>query len=250
MNTATELPVYRCPLIAADFTPDGDLRKPLWQSLRPHWLTITTPTRNDPFRQLSEADRLALLTDTPPALPLAWQPTAFRACWSEQRLYLAFHCVDRDIQGTYLQRDDPLYEEEVVEAFLCPTGDLRHYYELEVSPRNVVFDARVFSPDLNRATMQVDTVWDCAGLLTAVKRNLPRSWGEADRWWSVEMSIPFAAFSEIAPPQPGSSWRVNFYRIDRADPPEFTAWSPTLEVPANFHVPQRFGRLLFVESAD
>ena len=34
-------------------------------------------------------------------------------------------------------RDDPLYDEEVVEAFLCPTGDLRHYFELEVSPLNV-----------------------------------------------------------------------------------------------------------------
>lgn len=250
MNRQTHPPVYRCPWITEDFTPDGDLRKPLWQSLRPHWLTITTPTHADPFQELSEEERQALLSDSPPALPLPWQPTAFRACWNHRRLYLAFHCVDRDIQSAYLQRDDPLYEEEVVEAFLCPTGDLRHYYEFEVSPRNVVFDARVFSPDLNRATMQVDVSWDCPGLATAVRRNPPEASGEADRWWSVEMSIPFAAFPEIAPPQPGDSWRVNFYRIDRADPPEFTAWSPTLEVPANFHVPQRFGVLTFAETAD
>jgi hypothetical protein len=250
MNTLTEQPIYRCPSIREDFAPDGDIRKPLWLSIRPHWLKNTTPAHTDPFQELSEADRQALLSDSPPALNIPWQPTAFRACWSEKRLYLAFHCVDRHIQGTCRQRDDPIYEEEVVEAFLSPTGDLRHYYEFEVSPQNVVFDAKVFSPDLNRATMRVDTAWDCPGLATAVKRNLRGSTGEADRWWSVEMSIPFAAFSEIALPQPGDSWRVNFYRIDRADPPEFTAWSPTLEVPANFHVPERFGSLIFVESAD
>ena len=60
-----------------------------------------------------------------------------RACWSESHLYVGFYCVDADIWGTYAARDDPLYEEEVVEVFLCPSGDLRHYFEIEVSPRRV-----------------------------------------------------------------------------------------------------------------
>src|SRR5688572_21925339 len=60
------------------------------------------------------------------------QRALFAACNSETSLFFAFRCLDSDIWGTYTRRDEPLYEEEVVEAFLCPTGDLRHYYEFEV----------------------------------------------------------------------------------------------------------------------
>src|SRR5687767_2910201 len=131
------------------------------------------------------------------------QRTLFSACNSETSLFFAFRCLDSDIWGTYTRRDEPLYEEEVVEAFLCPTGDLRHYYEFEVSPRNVVFDAMVYSPDLHRRTMQVDTSWDCPGLRTTVHvegllhtkppderpititSTITNS--ERDSWWSVEI---------------------------------------------------------------
>jgi hypothetical protein len=237
------LPTLVCRRIAAPPALDGDLSKPPWPDIPPAPLVDATG-RGAPA-----------------------QPTALRAAWTDTHLYLAFACEDRDIWGTYTQRDDALYEEEVVEAFLCPTGDLHRYVELEVSPRNVVFDARVHSPDLHRRTMAVDTAWDCPGLVTAVRVDgTLRTTGDGRRMtdvgrrspddpatqrpndrsrWSVEIAVPFAAFAEAGVPQPGAAWRANFYRIDRAEPPEFTAWSPTLEIPANFHVPARFGWLRF-----
>src|SRR4029079_17813390 len=84
-------------------------------------------------------------------------------------LYFSFACKDEDVWGNFENRDDPLYDEEVVEFFLCPTGDLRHYFEFEISPLNVVFDAKVFSPDGDRRTMLVDREWDALGLRTAVR---------------------------------------------------------------------------------
>ena len=48
-------------------------------------------------------------------------------------------------------------------------------------------------------------------------------------------------------PAPGTVWRVNFYRIERGDETEFTAWSPTYRDPADFHVPDCFGELVFVD---
>jgi hypothetical protein len=219
------LPTYRCRHIANPITIDGNLQKPEWQAIEPVMLQPVTGETAGSF-----------------------QPTTFRACWTDSHLYLAFHCEDRDIWGTLTERDAPLYNEEVVEAFLCPTGDLRHYYEFEVSPRNVIFDATVYSPDLHRKTMKVDTSWECPGLEAAViVQGTLEDRTDVDEWWSLEIAIPFAAFSEVQPPQPGDSWRANFYRIDRATPPEFTAWSPTLETPANFHVPERFGFLQFVK---
>lgn len=187
------------------------------------------------------------------------QRTKVACAWSPTHLHVAFHCDDGDVWGTHERRDDPLYDEEVVEVFLSPTGDVRRYYEFELSPRNVVFDAAVHSPDLHRRTMTVGTAWDCAGLETAVATpgpvhpmppaDRPAGRTEPQGWWLGEFHIPFAGLG-VSSPRPGDAWRVNFYRIDRPGPPahaEFSAWSPTGETPANFHVPDRFGRLVFGE---
>jgi len=44
-------------------------------------------------------------------------------------------------------------------------------------------------------------------------------------------------------------WRGNLYRIERPrdGEPEFSAWSPTLTRPADFHQPARFGTLELVD---
>ena len=50
----------------------------------------------------------------------AEQQTTVRACADDQALAVHFHCLDRDIWGDFRKRDDPIYEEEVVEIFLSP----------------------------------------------------------------------------------------------------------------------------------
>lgn len=248
------LPKYDCRLARTGFPTDGDLFKYPWTEVQPVWFLPATLQSGSYVETIR--DRLhdpsyfttgySRGTDCGVYTP-DFQLTAFGACWSETHLYLAYRCMDADIRSTYTQRDEPLYEQEVVEAFISPTGDLRHYYELNISPANVIFDARVFSPDLHRGTMQVDTGWDCPGLETSVRvSGALNDRSIVDSGWSVEVAIPFAAFPEVGAPKDGDEWRANFYRIDRAAPPEFTCWSPTREAPANFHVPERFGRLRFV----
>ena len=62
----------------------------------------------------------------------------------------------------------------------------------------------------------------------------------------VVIRFPFASIGRE--PGPGTSWRGNFFRIDRNPDfgDELTAWQPTLKEPADFHVPAAFGTLLFV----
>jgi len=67
-----------------------------------------------------------------------------------------------------------------------------------------------------------------------------------DERWTVEAALPFAEIGRGGrAPEEGEEWRANFYRIDRAGGGEFSCWSPTLADPPNFHVPSRFGRLVF-----
>lgn len=171
--------------------------------------------------------------------------TRVTALWDDRALYLAFECDDRDVHSPYTRRDEPLYNGEVVEAFLATGDDPRRYFEFEVSPANVLWDGRIANlrPE---GKMTADVVWNAPGLraATRVRGTLNRR-GDRDRGWTVELELPFAALALPAPVRAGDAWRANFYRIDRGARDEYSAWSPTLLDPPNFHVPARFGRLVF-----
>jgi hypothetical protein len=250
MTPPEGLPVYRCLRIEEMPVIDGDLTKAPWDRLEAVWLVPADGRETVPFWTEYGEERLFAEGD-PHEEPLdtrhmPYQPTSVRACWTATHLLLGFRALDRCIWGRLTRRDDPIYTEEVVEVFVSPTGDVRRYYEFELSPRNVVFDASVDNPDLDRSTMVVNVLWDCQDLRTAVRiRGQLNHRSRRAHWWSAEMAIPFAAFPEAHPPRSGDAWRANFYRIDQSAPGEFTAWSPTLRTPADFHVPQRFGTLVF-----
>ena len=168
----------------------------------------------------------------------AQQQTVTRICYNDQALFVRFDCADRDIWGTLRQRDDPIYDEEVVEVFIGPGEETPiDYYEFEVSPHGVMLDLTVHSPNGNRNGMVADFAWDCPGLEWAAGYD-----EAAQHWWAV-MVLPWASIG--APGQLPKLWRANFYRIERPhdSAAEFSCWSPTLTDPADYHRPARFGLL-------
>ena len=168
--------------------------------------------------------------------------TSVVAWFDDHHLSILFSAGDDHVEATMLAHDAPLYEQDVVEVFFAPE-ELTRYFELEVSPRGTVFDARVASPDGNRGTMQVDRGWDCEGLVAAV-----RVVTESNGAMSVDtlIRIPFASVGRSTP-RDGERWRANFFRIDRhpRHGDEFSAWQPTMKIPPDFHVPAAFGTLQF-----
>jgi hypothetical protein len=220
---ADGVPVHRVARVAPHGPVDANLDEEPWPGLAP----------------------LALAPSHGGVAPAGFQATALRLCHDGERLYVAFRCDDLDVWGSYTGRNQPLYEEEVVEAFLAPGGDPRRYFELEANPLGAWFEARIESPDGRRATLRADRDWVCAGWERAVRvhGDLARRDGR-HQGWSVEWAIPFAALG-APPPAPGERWRANFFRIDRAGGGQFSAWSPTFADPPDFHVPDRFGVLVF-----
>jgi hypothetical protein len=168
----------------------------------------------------------------------AVQQTRVRVAATRRFLYAHFDCDDRDIWGTYTRRDEPIYDEEVVEIFIGPgSDDLHDYFEFQVSPNGVLFDATIHNPTWERSALQVNTAWDCPGIRWWAARHDDRG------RWQGTFAIPWA---ELHPT--GSQvrdWRANFYRIERPhnDAPEYSCWSPTLTEPADYHKPYRFGFL-------
>lgn len=165
------------------------------------------------------------------------------AVWHDaEYVTFLFSCTDDHIRATYHARDEPLYEQDVVEIFLAPEV-LTRYYEIEVSPNGTVFDATIDSPDGVRQTMHADRAWTCEGLFVAVRKVI-----ESSGAMSIDTTvrIPFRALGRNTPAA-GETWRGNFFRIDRHPDQgdEYSAWQPTMKRPADFHVPAAFGVLQF-----
>jgi Carbohydrate-binding family 9 len=165
------------------------------------------------------------------------------AVWhDDQYLTVLFSGADDHIHATYHRRDEPLYEQDVVEVFFTP-GERTRYYEIEASPNGTVFDAVIDSPDGIRETMRADRRWDCAGLVVAVRKVIESS---GDMSFDTLIRVPFASI-ERGVPADGEEWRANFFRVDRHHEhgDEYSAWQPTLKDPADFHVAAAFGVLRF-----
>jgi len=226
--TSIELPRYRCPKVDSPPVLDGRIDDPAWS--------------RSPL-----IERFRRAQDGEPAT----YATSARLCWDDENLYLAFRCEDPLIWATMTQRDEHLWDEEVVEFFVSPSGDLRRYFEIEVNPLGVICDLDItnhYTYKVGSESISGDIDWNAENMRVAVtvdgKVNDPQT---TDISWTVEIAIPFGDLGRLTP-TPGEVWRCNLFRIDRGaeSGDEFTCWSPTLVDPPAFHRPQYFGFLEFV----
>jgi hypothetical protein len=168
--------------------------------------------------------------------------TTARVLYDDRYLYVSFDCEDPDVWGTLLQRDQPIYNEEVVEIFLDANADGRTYNELEVSPHGTVFDA--YFPKRREG---MDTSWDSKMKSAVQVQGTLDDPSDTDKGWTVEMRIPFATLAEVphVPPRPGDRWRFNLYRLEHLQrrQVEGQAFSPLFQ--GDFHNLPRFGWFIF-----
>jgi len=188
---------------------------------------------------------------------ITWGPdaiaTSFRALSTRAGLAVRYDVSDPSPWHTLTQRDERLWNEEVVELFLDVGATGRSYAEVEWNPVNAVVDLWVDRPE-NR----FDKDWNVAGLESRVHPRTDAA-GRPTGWTAVAL-LPWKALASKAPPgtplppKPGDRWRFNVFRIERPGGPkdpekdaQYLAWSP----PGNrsFHVPLAFRELVFGETA-
>lgn len=215
---APELPEYKVPRAKKPPVIDGVLDDEAWK-----------------------AAPVAVLHGSFDGRPVALRTEA-RLTYDDANLYVSFDAEDPDIWGTLLKRDDPIYEQEVVEIFLDANADGRTYNELQVSPHNVIFDA--YFPARRQG---MDTGWD-SGMKTAVKvKGTLDNPTDQDERWTVELQIPFAKLAEVpnVPPKKGDRWRFNLYRLEHLGRTNVEGQSFSPVFIGDFHALPRFGWLTF-----
>ncbi|HYP54639.1 MAG TPA: carbohydrate-binding family 9-like protein [Pyrinomonadaceae bacterium] len=190
-----------------------------------------------------------------------------RLLWTTDALSARFVCRQAE---PYVVSDAPrldaktvgLWERDVCEVFLAPDARRpEHYFEFEAAPTGEWLDL-----ELLQLAERRDTNWDYrSGVTVAASR--------AEDSYTVALRVPWSALTDAGSaasltkdaseslvkdsthgddarhaPRAGDIWRVNLYRCVGAGPGRgYLAWRPTETPQPNFHVPRKFGRLLFVE---
>jgi hypothetical protein len=176
---------------------------------------------------------------------------AVRVAWDDAALYLAFEVQDTRLIGGFKpgERDAHLWEKECVEIMIDPDGDgdNRDYYELQISPQNLIFDSQF--DEYNRPRGGPDgpfghQEWAIQGQTAVAVDGTLDDDSDQDHGYTVEAAISWASFAKAqrSPPRPGDVWRMNFYGMKRNGG---VSWSPILGE-GNFHKASRFGRVMFL----
>jgi hypothetical protein len=217
MNTETTVEARRIRIAWSSLSV-AQLDDAEWERARPVRLTRYWSGENAPLERQGEA----------------------RLLWDERALYARFVCEQREplIASANPQRERKtlrLWERDVCEMFVAPRADdVGRYFEFEASPTGEWLDLAVRTTGEGRVTD-----WDFYSGMTAASRI------SADEI-TVAMRVPWNAFGDIETPQAGERWRVNLFRCVGADPTRgYLAWQPTHAPEPNFHVPEKFGWLLF-----
>jgi hypothetical protein len=210
-------------------TIDGKLDEPAWRA------AVTSPAFKRPDG-----------TQSSPSMH-----TRVKLLWDDEALYVAFTVRDKEGKSKFTKRDEELWKSDVVEIYLDPGADGKKYVELQVSPKNVIFDA-LFNTR-RKPKWEKARAWNLAGLKTAVHE------GEIDsrrkqKGWTVEIAVPWKglADADAAKPVINARWKANFFRIEA--PGNFShlaAWSSVSDDRRpDFHNLARAGFLVFVETPE
>ena len=186
-----------------------------------------------------EASRVSLTRYWSGAEAPAGRHAEARLLWDDEALSVLYLCrqseplivsaspqVERKTMG--------LWDRDVCEIFVAPDASVpEHYFEFEAAPTGEWLDVAIKWRAEGR---EMDWPYH-SGMRTAA-RVLPGL-------VAIRMRIPFAALAARTP-RAGERWRANLFRcVGRGDERGYLAWQPTHTPVPNFHVPEKFGWLIF-----
>jgi len=189
---------------------------------------------------------------------VAWEPlelrvtdrlpyqTRVKTLYSKTGLYVLMEAEDRTLTATMKEDFLDLWNEDVFEFFLWPDERYSVYFEYEISPLG--FELPILIPNFDGKFLGWRP-WHYEGkrktqiATTAVGG--PKESGARVTGWKAEVFVPYDLLKPLqsVPPERGTRWRANFYRVDYDDGKN-TSWDWS-RVGPSFHEFKKFGTLVF-----
>jgi hypothetical protein len=174
------------------------------------------------------------------------EPTIAKLLWDDENLYVSYYCHDKNISAKVVERHGPVSLDDSVEAFISPNvGKIRNYYGFEINVIGTMLN--FIRADWYKGPFH----WEPSGVRYRTSfHGLPlKNDSAADNHWILELAIPFKNFEKDAPntpPRDGDTWRLNLNRAGGTTNAQYSTWSPVATEKPNFHVPEAFGSVRFV----
>jgi hypothetical protein len=171
--------------------------------------------------------------------------TRAKVLYSETGIYFLFDCEDKILTTTMKADYLNLWEEDVVEVFLWTSEDFPVYFEYEISPMN--YELPILVPNY-KGDFLGWLPWNYEGdrktrKATSVRGGKKKS-GARVSAWVAEFFIPYKLLAPLpnVPPESGTKWRANMYRVDYDQGRTLFSWQ---KPETNFHDYERFGTFIF-----
>lgn len=222
-SAAEDLPTYSIQRAAMPIAVDGRLDEPAW---------LASPAVGRfqfPWWESGKKEQ-----------------TVAKLLYDDRDLYVAYLCQDAHIWAEHKERDSAVYRDDCVEVFVAPDPDRpAAYFNIEMNVSGVFLDQ--FRPGVPGAPVQGD--WNAKGIRisTRIVGTLNDD-SDEDSYWVLEAAIPLENFAMLAkhtPPRPADRWRVGLNRLGGNTNRQHSQWSPSNTPKPAFHVPERFGELIF-----
>jgi hypothetical protein len=174
------------------------------------------------------------------------EQTVAKILWDDDYLYVGYYCLDKHIAAEVVERHGPVSLDDSVEIFISPNpAKIRNYHGFEMNVIGTMLNS------LRADWYTGPRYWDVEGvqLKTSHSGLLAKHDSPEDDHWILEMAIPLKVFEKDAahtPPQEGDTWRLNLNRAGGTTNAQYSTWSPVKSEKPNFHVPEAFGTVRFV----
>lgn len=167
--------------------------------------------------------------------------TEVKMLYSDSGIYCLFRCEDHRITAALKEDFLDLWHEDVIEVFFWTDESMPVYFEYELSPLNCELPLLV--PN-HKGKFLGWRPWHYEGNRKTKHGTHINKVGDSITSWTGEFFIPYSLLTPLnnVPPQKGTRWRANFYRIDYDDGQSSWEWQ---KVRTNFHDYESFGHLLF-----
>ena len=174
------------------------------------------------------------------------ESTTAKLLWDDEYLYASFQCADKHIAAEAIERHGPVSLDDAVELFIAPNPDkVRNYYGFEMNAIETMLN--FIRADWYQGPF--NTYPDGVRLRTSLHGVRNKRDSPGDDGWILEVAIPLKVFEKDAahtPPREGDTWRMNLNRAGGKTNAQYSTWSPVNSPKPNFHVPESFGYVRFV----